>query len=63
MKYFALEKAKESVEANYETDDYFYNKFKDFYVDNQIITYYNAFRNYLTKKPYSQDKIKLNFEN
>ncbi len=63
MKYFALEKGKENVETKYEIDDYFYNEFKNFYIYNEIINYYNAFRNYLTKKPYSQDKIKLNFEN
>ncbi len=64
MKYFSLEKWKESVETDYEIDDTFYNKFKKYYIDdNQIIDYYNSFRNYLTKKPYSTDKIKLNFEN
>jgi len=63
MKYFALEKGKESVEAEYETEDIFYNEFKKFYTDNEIISYYNEFRNYLTKKAYSTNKIKLNFEN
>jgi CRISPR-associated protein Cpf1 len=63
MKYFALEKWRESIESQYDIDDNFYNEFKRFYIDNEIINYYNAFRNYLTKKPYSQDKIKLNFEN
>ncbi len=62
MKYFVLEKAKESVEKDYDIDDNFYNEFKKFYVDNEIIKYYNEFRNYLTKKPYLTDKIKLNFE-
>jgi len=28
----------------------------------EIVKYYNAFRNHLSKKPYSKDKIKLNFE-
>lgn len=62
MKYFALEKGKENLEAKYENNENFYNEFKKFYLDNEIITYYNEFRNFLTKKPFSQDKIKLNFE-
>ncbi len=63
MKYFSLEKGKENIEYKYEIDDLFYNNFSKFYTDNQIFNYYNEFRNYLTKKPYSTDKIKLNFEN
>lgn len=63
MKYFALEKWKKSLEWEYDTDEKFYNEFKKFYIDNEIISYYNEFRNFLTKKPYNQDKIKLNFEN
>lgn len=36
----------------------------DLYIEkSELITYYNAFRNYISKKPYSQDKLKLNFEN
>lgn len=62
MKYFALEKGKENLEAKYEIDENFYKNFKKFYLYNEIITYYNEFRNFLTKKPFSQDKIKLNFE-
>lgn len=35
----------------------------DLYLEkSELITYYNAFRNYISKKPYSQDKLKLNFE-
>jgi|GEM_PF-6712373 hypothetical protein len=62
MKYFALEKGKENLEAKYENNENFYNEFKKFYLDNEIISYYNEFRNFLTKKSYNQDKIKLNFE-
>ena len=63
MKYFALEKWRENVENDYKIDDNFYSEFNSFYKDNEIINYYNTFRNYLTQKPYSSDKIKLNFEN
>lgn len=63
MKYFSLEKWKENIEWEYEIDNDFYNEFRKFYGDNQIIEYYNEFRNYLTKKTYSTDKIKLNFGN
>lgn len=31
--------------------------------DQELSLYYNAFRNHLSKKPYNQEKIKLNFEN
>ena len=43
---------------------------EDFYwiIDNlseqrEIYKYYNAFRNYISKKPYNKSKMKLNFEN
>ncbi|PZM86777.1 hypothetical protein DLH72_00110 [Candidatus Gracilibacteria bacterium] len=63
MKYFALEKEKQNLEGEFEANPEFYDKFKKFYIDNEIIQYYNEFRNFLTKKPYSEEKIKLNFEN
>jgi hypothetical protein len=50
---------KESVEKNNE----FNNSIDDFLKESELDKYYNAFRNYLTKKPYSTDKIKLNFDN
>lgn len=68
-KYFAVEK-KRGWDNNYELDSFFYNHinfgFKDKFYDNayeDIVQKYNLFRNYLTKKPYSEDKWKLNFEN
>jgi hypothetical protein len=61
MKYFALEKEKKKNPENLEAGD-FYVEFEKYYNDYQIIKYYNAFRNFLTKKPYSENKIKLNFE-
>ncbi|MDD4530865.1 MAG: type V CRISPR-associated protein Cas12a/Cpf1, partial [Candidatus Gracilibacteria bacterium] len=65
MKYFALEKDKTLLrnESDYKTDDAFYNEFDEYYNDYEIIKYYNEFRNFLTKKPYSKDKVKLNFDN
>ncbi|MEK9165958.1 MAG: type V CRISPR-associated protein Cas12a/Cpf1 [Patescibacteria group bacterium] len=61
MKYFALEKGKKKNPENLETGD-FYVEFSGYYDNYQIIKYYDAFRNFLTKKPYSQNKIKLNFD-
>lgn len=47
-----------------EKDIHFYNTFDALYEQlNQIIRIYNKVRNYLTKKPYSTEKIKLNFDN
>ncbi len=66
-KYFALEKNR-GWNEEYQTDD-FYTKIETgylaFYDDTyrQIIGGYNDLRNYLTKKPYSEEKWKLNFEN
>jgi hypothetical protein len=64
IKYFSLEKGKERVwnPDKLEEDPGFYELFKDYYQEAHTWQYYNEFRNYLTKKPYSQDKIKLNFE-
>lgn len=47
-----------------EKDNEFYGKFLPLYDSIKVIdTLYNKVRNYLTQKPYSNDKIKLNFEN
>ena len=51
-------------EKNIEKDDLFYNYLDEQYTYlNEIITLYNKARNYLTQKPYSTEKVKLNFEN
>ena len=66
-KYFALEK-KRAWNEDYQIGD-FYTKIEAgylvFYEDayRQIVGGYNDLRNYLTKKPYSEEKWKLNFEN
>ncbi len=44
-----------------ETDDLFYDFIDQYFERSVLLKYYNAFRNYLTKKPYSKEKIKLNF--
>ncbi|MBI5219123.1 MAG: type V CRISPR-associated protein Cas12a/Cpf1 [Bacteroidia bacterium] len=45
-------------------DDAFYSQFAPLYEQlNKFIPLYNMVRNYLTQKPYSTEKIKLNFEN
>lgn len=47
-----------------EKDDHFYDLFIPLYEQlNLLVPLYNMVRNYLTKKPYSTEKIKLNFEN
>lgn len=47
-----------------EKDEAFYSQFETYYEQLQLlITLYNKVRNFATQKPYSTQKIKLNFEN
>lgn len=69
-KYFALEKKRKWVGDDYDIDSNFYSHadygFKDKFYENayeEIVQAYNKIRNYLTKKPYSEEKWKLNFDN
>jgi len=60
---FSKKEEKKQVEI-FEKDNSFYGDFDVlFKVLNQIIPLYNQTRNYLTKKPFSIEKYKLNFEN
>jgi CRISPR-associated protein Cpf1 len=58
LKYFVLG-AKDAPVGS----DFFYGEFNDYYQDFAFIRYYDALRNYITKKTFSPEKIKLNFEN
>ncbi len=68
-KYFALEKKRSWNNEFDDCLDVFYtdpeNGYLKFYENayEQIVQSYNKIRNYLTKKPYSEDKWKLNFDN
>lgn len=44
-------------------DSDFYKSLHDFYDNTPILRYFNQFRNYLTKKPYSIDKVNVTFWN
>lgn len=47
-----------------EKDDKFYGEFSALWYElDKITPLYNMVRNYMTRKPYSTEKIKLNFEN
>ncbi|MDR0651481.1 MAG: hypothetical protein LBG59_09095 [Candidatus Peribacteria bacterium] len=66
MNYFSLikgqgENKEELVTETKDTD--FYTLIEAFYKDYTPYKFYNAVRNFLTKKPFSLDKIKINFEN
>src|SRR5690606_7979792 len=68
-KYFALEK-KRSWDTEYDDQlDQFYTDpeigYLRFYENayEEIVQAYNKIRNYLTRKPYSEEKWKLNFDN
>lgn len=62
LKYFIINS---KYAYKFEQDPLFYTSINNFInIDtNKIVSYYNAFRNYLTRKPYNEDKIKLNFAN
>ncbi|PIR42294.1 hypothetical protein COV25_03855, partial [candidate division WWE3 bacterium CG10_big_fil_rev_8_21_14_0_10_35_32] len=60
-KYHSLEKKSEIV-PGYNTENKFYETLNDFWEDNPINQYRSAFEATLTQKPYSEDKIKLNFD-
>lgn len=66
IKYFALEKGRKAIEK--ERNEEFYEPFENYYghdrgdFSREIVRMYDDFRNYLTKKPYSEEKWKLNFE-
>ncbi|MCK9379261.1 MAG: type V CRISPR-associated protein Cas12a/Cpf1 [Candidatus Moranbacteria bacterium] len=66
-KYFAVEKKRKWVEEC-ELNDFYTNSefgYLKYYEDayEGIVQSYNHIRNYLTQKPYSESKWKLNFEN
>ena len=47
-----------------EKDDRFYGEFNKRWDELDVVTpLYNRVRNYVTRKPYSTEKIKLNFRN
>lgn len=58
VKYFLAKKLHST-----ETDVEFYNEIDDILVDAKIFEYYDAIRNFITKKIVPADKMKLNFEN
>lgn len=71
-KYFALLKGVKEIQVDDKNDEFYHEI--DLYLfgdplendeeknkENNIYHYYNVFRNFLTKKPWSEDKIKLNF--
>jgi hypothetical protein len=66
-KYFSIEK-KRAWDESYELDDFYTDPntgyHTHYYPDayEQIVKPYNDLRNFLTKKPYSEEKWKLNFE-
>lgn len=61
-KYVALEKGKKKITPENGTDNTFYNEYIALTDDFNYVPFYNALRNFMTKKPFSTDKIKLNFE-
>ena len=66
LRYFSLEKwqwdNKEKIDVEFDSD--FYGTIDKFYEnDFRPHKFFNAVRNYLTKKQYATDKFKLNFDN
>lgn len=61
MKYFALND-KDRANAPSQLSTEFYARYDEYCKDFEFIKYYNALRNFITKKPFDENKIKLNFE-
>lgn len=61
MKYLAIDdRDKDKITGQRDTN--FYAELDDYTKDFEFIRYYNAFRNFVTKKVSDENKIKLNFE-
>lgn len=60
MKYLALDERDLADQQGISTN--FYAELDTYSKDFDFIRYYNSFRNFVTKKTYQEDKIKLNFE-
>lgn len=60
MKYVALNERDIDKLSGISTD--FYAELDDYAKDFEFSKYYNAFRNFITKKPFDENKIKLNFD-
>ncbi len=61
MKYLAIDdRDKDKITGLRDTN--FYAELDDYAKDFELIKYYNAFRNFITKKVSDENKIKLNFE-
>jgi len=66
VNYFSLQKWQFENKENIDKEDkdiFFYTKLDKFLLDYYPFKIYNSIRNYLTKKPYKQNKVKLNFDN
>lgn len=61
MKYLALDE-RDRGKISGLPDTNFYAELDEYAKDFQFIKYYNAFRNFITRKPYSEESIKLNFD-
>jgi CRISPR-associated protein Cpf1 len=62
-KYFAVEKGGKPVEGYDDLDENFYDEaYYGYAQDNNVFKFYNALRDYLTKKGYKRDKVKVNFD-
>ena len=67
MKTFSLEKIEngEKIQVAQKNEDtVFYSQFNDLYeqLQDNLVGLYNKVRNYVTKKPYTLEKFKINFE-
>lgn len=60
MKYIALDERDMGKLSGISTD--FYAELDEYSKDFKFNKYYDAFRNFITKKPFDEDKMKLNFD-
>ncbi|MDR2411163.1 MAG: hypothetical protein LBD88_00720 [Candidatus Peribacteria bacterium] len=52
----------QNIKSKDEEDEDFYDSLHLYFDENIIIDYFNLFRNFISKKPYSTSKINVDFD-
>jgi CRISPR-associated protein Cpf1 len=63
--FFPMKKTKDGMEfikSRDEENEDFYDDLHFYFDDNLVVEYFNLFRNFVSKKPYSIEKVNVNFE-
>jgi CRISPR-associated protein Cpf1 len=63
--FFPQKKTKDGMECIKSIDDEdgdFYSDLHLYFDENLIVEYFNLFRNFVSRKPYSDEKVNVNFD-